>query len=115
MSCRQAAERFGVSPASAVRWCARQREQGSAAAKPRGGDRHSARIECQAELIKALVTQSCDITLMELQAELAERGHRFSIGALWRFFDRHEITWKKKRARGGTGPRRHQGAPSDMV
>ncbi len=27
----------------------------------------------------------------ELQAQLAARGHRFSIGALWRFFDRHDI------------------------
>ena len=96
LSCRQAAERFGVSPASAVRWCALQRVNGSAAAKPRGGDRHSCRIEAQAELIRALVRETCDITLMELQAELAERGHRFSIGALWRFFDRHKITWKKR-------------------
>ena len=32
----------------------------------------------------------------ELRRELAERGHRFSIGALWRFFARHNITWKKR-------------------
>ena len=51
MSRRQAAERFGVSAASAIRWCARQRETGSAASKPRGGDRLSARIEAQANLI----------------------------------------------------------------
>jgi Helix-turn-helix domain len=34
---REAAEIFGVSVASAVKWVQRWREQGSAAAKPRGG------------------------------------------------------------------------------
>lgn len=96
MSRRGAAERFGVSAASAIRWCARERETGSVAAKPQGGDRLSARIEAQADLILALVEKTCDITLMELQAKLAAHGHRFGIGTLWRFFDRHGITWKKR-------------------
>ena len=96
MSRRQAAERFGVSAASAIRWCARQRASGSLAAKPMGGDRHSARIEAHADLILALVAEAEDITLMELQAKLASQGHRFGIGTLWRFFDRHAITWKKR-------------------
>lgn len=34
----------------------------------------------------------------ELQALLAARGHRFSIGALWRFFARHNIHLEKKTA-----------------
>jgi transposase len=96
MSRRQAAERFGVSPASAIRWCTRQRVSGTPAAKPMGGDRHSGRIEAQAEVILALVAEIRDITLMELQAKLASQGHRFGIGTLWRFFDRHAITWKKR-------------------
>jgi len=37
-----------------------------------------------------------DITLMELQAELAACGHPFGVGTLWRFFDRRAITWKKR-------------------
>lgn len=36
------------------------------------------------------------MTLMELQQKLAFHGHRFAIGTLWRFFDRHQITWKKR-------------------
>ncbi len=96
MSRRQAAERFGGSPASAVRWCRRQKETGSPAAQKRGGDRWSARIDAHKSLILSLVDATCDITLKELQTQLAERGHRFSIGSLWRFFARHEITWKKR-------------------
>jgi transposase len=96
MSRRQAAERFGVSAASAVRWCALERETGSAKAKPQGGDRHSHRIEAQADLIMSLVDKTSDITLMEIQVHLAEQGHRFGIGTLWRFFRRHDITWKKR-------------------
>jgi transposase len=96
MSRRQAAERFGVSAASAIRWCAREKETGSPAAGKRGGDRWSARVDQHSALILSLVDESCDITLKELSARLAERGHRFSIGSLWRFFDRHGITWKKR-------------------
>lgn len=96
MSRRQAAERFGVSPASAVRWCQREKETGSPAAQKRGGDRWSARIDAQKDLILSLIDATCDITLKELQAQLSERGHRFSIGSLWRFFARHDITWKKR-------------------
>lgn len=42
---RQAAERFGVGVASAIRWCKRARDTGSPKAAPQGGDRRSGRIE----------------------------------------------------------------------
>lgn len=96
MSRRQAAARFGVSAASAVRWCRRQEEAGSPASYKRGGDRWSGRIDAHQQLILSLVDETCDITLKELQAQLAERGHSFSVGSLWRFFDRHGFTWKKR-------------------
>ncbi len=51
LSRRQAAERFGVSAASAVRWCSLEREQGDAKPKPMGGDRYSHRIEAHAVVI----------------------------------------------------------------
>ncbi|MFT8786883.1 MAG: IS630 family transposase [Gluconobacter oxydans] len=95
LSRRQAAERFGVSPASAVRWCALAATTGSPAASPRGGDRLSHRIEAQAERIHALIAEKDDLTLAEIRARLAESGHHFAIGTLWRFFARHKITWKK--------------------
>ena len=58
---RQAAERFGVSAASAIRWCALDRDTGSPQAKPQGGHRHSHRIQAQADLIMSclLYTSRC--------------------------------------------------------
>jgi transposase len=95
MSRREAASRFGVSASSAIRWCALERETGDPRSKPQGGDRRSARIEAAASLILALVEERSDITLAELQGVLAKRGLWFSVSALWRFFARRRITFKK--------------------
>ena len=95
MSRREAAARFGVSASSAVRWCALQREAGSVAPKALGGDRRSKHIEAHAPLILALVEGRSDITLGEMQLELAAAGVSAGIGTLWRFFHRRRITLKK--------------------
>ena len=93
---RQAAARFGVSAASAVRWCQQERN-GSLAPRHRGGDRKTGRIEAQADHILSLVAERPDITLAELKTRLAEhRGLAFGIGTLWRFFQRRRITFKKR-------------------
>jgi transposase len=98
LSHRAVAERFEVSAASVSRWRAREREQGEPRAKAMGGDRRSHRIEKHAELILSLYEATPDITLEELRAALAERGVVVGYGGLWRFFDRHDITVKKKTA-----------------
>jgi|AutmiccommunBRH5_1029478.scaffolds.fasta_scaffold05559_2 transposase len=97
MSCRQAATRFGVSAASAIRWRQLALRHGTPAAKPQGGDRRSARIEAHAAFILGCVEATDDITLVEIQALLAERGVAVGVGTLWRFFDRHRVTRKKSR------------------
>ncbi|NOG73995.1 MULTISPECIES: IS630 family transposase [Roseicella] len=97
-SCRAAATRFGVSASSAIRWATLAREAGSVAPGPLGGDRRTARIEGHAPLILGLVERTSDITLKEIQAELAKAGVSAGIGTLWRFFDRRRMTWKKKTA-----------------
>jgi transposase len=98
LSRRQAAVRFGVSPSSAIRWTAQAAATGEVAPRKRGGDRKSDRIEAHAAFILDAVAGEPDITLTELQTRLAkERGERFGIGTLWRFFDRREITFKKRR------------------
>ena len=95
-SCRQAAIRFGVSASSAIRWWQMERTTGSVAPGPLGGDRRSGRIEAEAPLILGLYEARPDITLMELRAALAERGHAFGLTTLWRFFERRRITLKKR-------------------
>ena len=67
LSCRQAAQRFGVSASSAIRWRALECIQGDARPKAMGGDRRSGRIEARAGLILALVEETPDITLEELR------------------------------------------------
>ncbi|GJD58444.1 hypothetical protein MTDSW087_03639 [Methylobacterium dankookense] len=70
----QAAERFGVSLASASRWCGQCAREGHVAPKPMGGDQRSHRIETQADLILSLYEAQPGIYLHELRAALAERG-----------------------------------------
>ena len=97
MSCGVAAARFGVSAASAIRWRQLVVQNGTPAAKPQGGDRRAGRIDAHAGFILGVIKAKDDITLVELQALLAERGTPVGIGTLWRFFDRHRITRKKRR------------------
>lgn len=97
VSCRQAAERFGVSASSAIRWYSRLKEQGNIAPQKQGGDRKSGRIEAQAGFIPSQVAETPDITLAELREKLKTRGLGVGIGTLWRFFDRRRITFKKRR------------------
>jgi transposase len=96
MSGRAAALRFGVSAASASRWRALERRQGDARPGPLGGDRRSKHIEAHAETILALWEKTKDATLEEMRADLRAQGVVVSYGALWRFFDRHGYTVKKR-------------------
>ncbi len=83
---RQAAKRFGVGAASAVRWHERFRQNGQIAPKPMGGDRNSQRLEAQAALILRLNEEHPLSFLRELRDRLSERGVRASTSSLSRFF-----------------------------
>lgn len=96
MSCRAAAGRFGVSAASAIRWRQRALREGSLAPSRPGGDRRSGRIEAHGALIREAIAATPDMTLEELREMLHEHGESFGIGTLWRYFDRHGITRKKR-------------------
>jgi len=101
---REAAGDFEVSVASAVKWLQRWHEERSAAPKPRGGS-VSPLEEFAAEIL-ALIGEQPDLTLVETVAELRKRRIKTSRSSLWRFFDRHGITLKKKPASGRTATRR---------
>jgi transposase len=90
----QAAERFGVSLASASRWCGRFARDGHVAPKRLGGDQRSRRIEAHADLILSLYEARPGIFLRELRTALAERGIGVAQSSLSRFFKRHGITRK---------------------
>ena len=100
---RQAAERFDVSVATAVRWAKRLRETGSAAAYSMGGARRAV-LAGERDWLLARIKEQPDLTLRAIQAELAERGVVVSYDAVWRFFVRAAVTFKKKPARRRADP-----------
>lgn len=67
LSCRQAAERFGVSAASAIRWRQLMLAHGTPAGKVRGGDRRTTKIEEHAAFILEAIRHQPDATLAELR------------------------------------------------
>lgn len=99
-SCRAAADRFGVSASTAIRWVDAWRREGRLEARPVGGDRHSHRMEAHAEEVLALVEEVPDITLAEIAEHLyEEHGFRAVQSTVWRLLDRHGWTFKKNRSR----------------
>ena len=113
MSRNAAAKHFGVSIASAIRWVCRFHSTGEISPAPTGGDQRSDRIEAHRAYLLGLIRRQPDITLLEIQQRLIGNcGERFSSSVIWRFFDRHEITFKKNGAcRGAAAPRRPEAAP----
>jgi transposase len=108
---RAAAARFGISIASAVRWMAAWRRTGASAAQRQGGDRRSHRIEAFAPTILGALDKKVDTTLGELVALLARKhGQRFARSTVWRFLDRHAMTFKKNGARSRAGQARRRRA-----
>lgn len=113
MSRHAAAKHFGVSIASAIRWVWRFQATGFITPAPTGGDQRSGRIEAHRDYLLGLIRRQPDITLLEIRELLiANCGERFSLSVIWRFFDRHEITFKKNcTCRGTTAPGRLEEAP----
>ena len=91
---REAADLFEVSVSSAVRWVQRWRKERSSEPKPRGGSRSV--LEDYAKRILALVAEHRDWTLDEILAAMHKQRIPGSRTALWRFLDRHDLTFKKK-------------------
>ena len=111
-TCREAAERFGVGVATAVRWSQRFRATGSAAAKPMGGARRRV-LASEREWLLARIAEKPDLTLRAIQAELAARAVVVSYDAVWRFYLREGMTFKKKpaRRRAGSAGRGQEAGP----
>ena len=91
---QEAAERFGVSVSSAVRWHQVWRHEGAIGAKPYGGSRSP--LEDHAEALLAVIEEHPDLTLDEIVAVMRKRQIPGSRTALFRFLARHAVTLKKK-------------------
>jgi transposase len=101
---REAAEHFEVSASTAVKWVKRFYETGDCAAKPRGGS--TSPLEKHADSLLRLIAEQPDLTLDEVVSAMRKRRIPGSRTAVWRFFTRHNITFKKKPARNGAEARR---------
>src|SRR4029077_7160115 len=108
-TCRATAALFGVSVASVVKWSQRYRATGTAAAKPMGGHRRRL-LRGERDWLLARIAEKPALTLRAGLAGLAARCRVCSYGALWAFFTREGITFKKKPARQRTGSHRRGAA-----
>ena len=100
---REAAARFGVSVSASVKWMHLRRATGSLAPRPMGGRRPLV-LAGERDWLLARIAEKPDLTLRAIRAELATRDVTVSYDAVWKFFVREAITFKKKPARRRAGP-----------
>jgi transposase len=100
---REAAEYYDISASTAVIWVRCFRETGRCSAKPQGGS--TSPLEKHAEFLLALIEEQPDLTLDEVICTMRRHKIPGSRTAVWRFFQRHKITFKKSVARSGAATR----------
>jgi transposase len=96
---REVAELYGISPSVVVIWMQRWTETGSVEAKPSGGS--TSRLDEHAEFLLGLTIEQPDMTLDEIVAAMSKAGMEGSRTAVWRFCERHDISFKKNFVRSG--------------
>ena len=93
----QAAARFRVGIATAIRWTAAVAATGTVAARPQGRPSTS-KLDPHEGFLRGLIDEKDDITLEAMRARLlAEHGLTVGLGTLWRFLDARDLTYKKRR------------------
>ena len=103
-SAREAARILRIGASTAIRWVDRWTTTGCVEAKPATGHSRSP-LEAHKQWLIDLVAAEPDLTLHEIQARLAKvKRHKAGIGSIWRFYKRHEISYKKNSARSRAGP-----------
>ena len=96
---REAAERYGVSASVVVLWAQRFERTGNVAATPSGGS--TSPLEEHADFLLDLIVEQPDLTLDEVVAAMKKRRIPGSRSAVWCFFDRRDISFKKNFVRSG--------------
>jgi transposase len=111
MSRRAAARQLMVSESSAIKWFKRFEETGSFAERS-GKKAQYSPLETHAEWLLALVKGEPDLTLAQIVVRLDEECQlKITDSSVARFFQRHGVSFKKKRCTpasktGRTWPRR---------
>jgi len=96
-SAREAGRLLDVSASTAIRWIDRWTTTGSVEAKPGTGHTRSP-LEKHRQWLLDLVAAEPDLTLEEIRARLrSEKKPKAATSSVWRFYERHDITFKKKR------------------
>ena len=96
-SAREAGRVLDVSASTAIRWIERWTTTGSVEAKPGTGHTRSP-LEKHRQWLLDLVAAEPDLTLDEIGVRLrSNKKLRAATSSVWRFYERHEITFKKKR------------------
>jgi putative transposase len=101
---RETAELYGISPSVVVIWARQWKATGSIEAKPSGGSMSP--LEDHAAFLLRLVTEHPDMTLDEVVMAMSKARIRGSRTAVWRFYERHDFSFKKNSIRGGAKARR---------
>jgi transposase len=104
-SARALAKVFQVSDSTAIKWVRAWHQEGRDAPKPGAGGNASP-IGAHADWLLARVREEPDITLKEMEEELAQKGLVTSKSALSRFLRGRGLTFKKKRSGRRAGSRR---------
>jgi transposase len=102
-SAREAARLLQIGASTAIRWMERWTTTGSVDAKAGTGHSRSP-LEKHKQWLLDLVVNEPDLTLDEIRTRLrTQKKQKAGIGSIWRFYDRHDITFKKNSARRRTG------------
>ena len=100
---REVARLLDLPASTTIRWMDLWQTTGSVAAKPGTGHSRSP-LEAHRQWLLDLIAAEPDLTLEEIRLRL-KSGKRLKAGttSIWRFYERHNITFKKNSARRRTG------------
>lgn len=112
-SIRAVAATYAISPSSVAKWSGRYQATGSVAPAKMGGYRPVILAQHR-DFIHRRFAQNSNLTLRELQKELADYGVKISYGAVWKFVHAEGLSFKKNRSGRGAGSTGRGPTPGTM-